>query len=96
MSRKKSELEDRIEELEAEIEELRNTNKALIRRLRKTDSSFEEDNYLEDSDVQKKYQHLAQFVCPFCKKQTMEEIQIAGRIFKKCENCGKRTKAEKA
>lgn len=95
MSRKKSELEDKIEELQAEIAELRATNKSLIRRLRKVDNKFDEDEYLEDSDIEKKYERLQQFICPFCKKQTMEEVEIAGRIFRKCDNCGKRTKAQK-
>lgn len=96
MSKRKSELEDRIEELEAEIEELRSTNKALIRRLRKIDSKFVEDDYLDETEVEKKYEHLKQYICPYCKKQSMEEVEIAGRTFKRCDNCGKRTKAEKA
>lgn len=96
MSKRKSELEDKIEQLESEIEELKTTNNALRRRLRKIDNKFDEDDYLEESQVEKKYQHLAQYVCPFCKKQSMEEVEIAGRIFKRCDSCGKRTKAEKA
>lgn len=95
MSRKKSELEDRIEQLESELEELKTTNNALRRRLRKVDSKFNEDDYLEDHQIEKKYERLNQYTCPYCKKKTMEEIEIAGRLIRKCDNCGKRTKAEK-
>lgn len=95
MSRKKSEFEDKIEQLQAEIEQLKTTNNALRRRLRKVDSSFNEDDYLNDNQIEKKYERLNQYVCPDCKKRTMEEIELAGRIFRKCDNCGKRTKAQK-
>lgn len=95
MSRKKSEFEDRIEQLEAEIEQLKITNNALRRRLRKIDSSFDEDEYLDENQIEKKYERLNQFTCPYCKKKTMEEVELAGRIFRKCDNCGKRTKAQK-
>jgi prefoldin subunit 5 len=51
MSKRKSELEDKIEQLESEIEELKITNNALRRRLRKIDSRFNEDDYLEDDQM---------------------------------------------
>ena len=95
MSRKKSELEDKIEQLEAEIEQLKSTNNTLRRRLRKIDSSFDEDEYLNENQIEKKYERLNQYTCPECKKKTMEEVELAGRIFRKCMNCGKRTKAQK-
>jgi predicted RNase H-like nuclease (RuvC/YqgF family) len=95
MSKRKSELEDKIEQLESELEELKTTNNALRRRLRKIDSKFNEDDYLEDDQIEKKYERLKQYTCPYCKKLTMEEVEIAGRFFKRCDNCGKRTKAEK-
>jgi hypothetical protein len=95
MSKRKSELEDKIEQLESEIEELKITNNALRRRLRKIDSRFNEDDYLEDDQMEKKYERLNQYNCPYCKKNTMVEIEIAGRLIRKCDNCGKRTKAQK-
>lgn len=96
MSRKKSELQDKIEELEAELERLDRCNKALMRRLKKLDNKFDEDEYLREDQIQRKYEKLNEYVCPYCKKKTMEEIKILNRTFRKCENCGKRTKAEKA
>jgi predicted nucleic acid-binding Zn ribbon protein len=95
MSKRKSELEDRIEQLESEIETLKVTNNTLRRRLKKIDSKFDEDEYLDDYQIEKKYEHLKQYTCPDCKKKSMEEIEIADRVFRKCVICGKRTKAQK-
>jgi hypothetical protein len=95
MSRKKSEYEDKIEQLEAENEQLKATVNSLRRRLKKVDSKFNEDDFLEDDQIKKKYEYLKQYTCPECKKKTMEDVEITGRVFRKCTNCGKRTKAEK-
>jgi len=95
MGKKKNELEDKIEQLESELEALKKVNKSLIRRLRKIDNKFDEEEYLEESDIKKKYEGLEQYTCPYCKRQSMIEIEIAGRIFRRCDNCGKRTKAQK-
>ena len=95
MGKQKSELEDRIEELEEEIKQLKVTNNSLRRRLKKLDNSFREDEYLNEDEIEKKYERLTQYNCPDCKKNSMEEIEIAGRMFRKCVDCGKRTKAKK-
>ena len=95
MSRKKSEYEDKIEQLEAENEQLKTTINSLRRRLKKVDSKFQEDEYLNDDQIEKKYEYVKQYTCPSCKKKTMEDVEIAGRMFRRCDNCGKRTKAEK-
>lgn len=95
MGKHKSELEDRIEELEEELKQLKATNTALRRRLKKLDSNFKEDDYLNETEIEKKYERLTQYNCPDCKKNSMEEVEIAGRIFRKCVDCGKRTKAKK-
>jgi uncharacterized protein YydD (DUF2326 family) len=95
MGKHDSELEDKIEELEEEIKILKATNAALRRRLKKTDDTFSEDEFLDESQIQKKYENINQFLCPSCKKKTMEEIEIANRTFRRCVSCGKRTKAKK-
>jgi len=95
MSKRKSELEDKIEQLQAEVDQLKSANNALRRRLKKVDSKFQEDEYLNDDQIEKKYEYVKQYSCPSCKKKTMEEVEIAGRMLKRCMNCGKRTKAEK-
>jgi len=95
MGKHNSELEDKIEELEEELKQLKATNAALRRRLKKLDNNFTEDEYLDNTEIEKKYERLKQYSCPECKKTSMEEIEIAGRTFRKCVNCGKRTKAKK-
>lgn len=95
MGKHNSELEDRIEELEEEIKVLKATNASLRRRLKKIDNTFSEDEYLDETQIQKKYESINQHVCPSCKKPAMEEIEVADRSFKRCINCGKRTKAKK-
>lgn len=95
MGKHTSELQDRIEELEEELKQVKATNASLRRRLKKIDSSFKEDDYLDETQIQKKYEKLNQHVCPECKKKSMEEIEIAGRTFTRCVDCGKRTKAKK-
>jgi len=95
MSKKKNELEDKIEQLEAELQAVKKVNKSLVRRLRKIDNKFDEEEYLEESEIKKKYEGLEQYICPHCKKRSMDEIEIAGRIFRRCDSCGKRTKAQK-
>ena len=95
MGRKKNELEDKIEQLEAELRLVKKVNMSLIRRLRKVDGKFNEDEYLEESDIKKKYEGQEKYMCSGCKKYSMEEVEVADRRFKRCDNCGKRTKAEK-
>ena len=60
MSKRKSEFDDKIEQLEAEIEQLKATINTLRRRLKKLDSKFDEDDYLEDDQIKKKYEYLKQ------------------------------------
>lgn len=95
MGKHSSELEDKIEELEEEIKSLKATNSALRRRLKKLDGSFSEDDFLDEAQIQKKYEAANEYSCPSCKKMSMEEIEVANRTFRRCVNCGKRTKAKK-
>jgi hypothetical protein len=98
MGRKKSEDEDKIEQLEDQVRTLKSINKALIRRLKKLDKKFTYDE-LEDTETQTKFEvdkpRIKLMVCPFCKKNELEVFEIVGRKIGKCNNCGKRTKAEK-
>ena len=64
MSKRKSEFDDKIEQLEAEIEQLKATINTLRRRLKKLDSKFDEDDYLEDDHG-----------CPLPQKQVTALIQ---------------------
>lgn len=101
MGRKKSEEEDYIEQLEDQIRTLKAINKTLVKRLKKIDKKFTYHE-IEESDIQTKFDvnekqlkpRLLQ--CSFCKKNELEYFEVAGRKIGKCNNCGKRTKAEKA
>lgn len=88
MGKQTSELEDKIEQLEQELNELRSINKALIRHLRSS------GNLPEDLKPKKDYKFSKEEVCSKCQSQ-IEEVEIAGRSFRRCVGCGKRTKAKK-
>jgi len=101
MGRKKSEEEDYIEQLEDQIRTLKAINKSLVRRLKKIDKKFTYHEF-EETDTQIKFDSNEKNIkprllqCPFCKKNELEQFEVAGRRIGKCNSCGKRTKAEKA
>lgn len=88
MGKQTSELEDKIEQLEQELAELRSINKALIRRLRNSGSLS------EGFESKKNNKFSKEEVCSKCQSE-IEEVEIAGRSFRRCISCGKRTKAKK-
>lgn len=98
MGRKKSEEEDKIEQLEDQIRTLKAINKSLVRRLKKIDKKFTYHEF-DETDLQSKFKTeeipVKLFLCEFCRKNEVEEFEIVGRKIRKCNSCGKRTKAQK-
>jgi len=98
MGRKKSEDEDKIEQLEDQIRTLKAINKSLVRRLKKIDKKFTYHEF-EETDVQSKFRTeeviIKLYSCEFCNKTEVEEFEIVGRKIRKCNSCGKRSKAQK-
>lgn len=88
MSKHKSELEDKIEQLEQELEDVKSLNKALMRRLKA------EGKLPEEMRPKQNYKFTKNEPCTKCQGE-IEEVEIAGRKFSRCVSCGKRTKAKK-
>lgn len=99
MAKKRKE-EDEVERLEKEIRELKTINRSLLKRLRKVDKGF--DEFIKDKSEDKnpklheKYEEEKKHPdCPDCRKGFIVKVNIAGRIFNRCDLCGWRTKTEK-
>lgn len=82
--RKKPDDEDRVEELEQQIRELKSINRHLMKRLKKLDRGFKYDEIYDEDDVSNKN------MCPDCSRGELIEIFIINRKLTRCEICGYR------
>lgn len=83
---------DETERLEEQVRELKSIIRSLEKRLKKVDRSYrrEEEVQLEPEPVHKSEK------CSKCEEGSMSTIVLSNnKTFKKCSNCGERTKAEK-
>jgi hypothetical protein len=94
MSKKKhfKELDD-TERLEQKIRDLKSTNKALLRQLKKVSKGYK--RYLLEEDEEEKKQVIetvAKKICFSCSIGEYKEIIVANRRWRQCDSCGKRGK----
>lgn len=88
MGRKKNDSE--AERLEKENKELKSIVRSLERQIKKLHSEYkyekEETTEVEFDDRE---------TCTNCGKGSLETVELAGRIFKRCGTCDFRSKAQK-
>ena len=97
---KRSTEEDRVDELEKEVRELKGLNRSLMKQLKKLSKGinrleFEEalerlDNEQEISEKTKGSKDSGR-KCPDCNSKSLNQFELAGRKFERCEVCGYRS-----
>lgn len=98
MGRKRKDVEvedDEIEKLQKEIRELKSINRALLKRLKKLDRNYEESLDREEETKYKEHVVHKNPACHHCGKGQLIDVDLAGRIFQRCDTCDFRSKTRK-
>lgn len=85
MSKKKNKEEDQLYKLEKENKELKNINRALLKRLRKVDKGYEKRNYREEETIDDN-------LCKECGKGYVYEVPLGPKKFFRCSVCSWQSK----
>lgn len=84
MARRKDKYSDLVEKLEKQNKELRDINRALLKRLRKVDKGYEKRNYRIEEDLSDR--------CSDCGKGNIYEVPLGPKKFFKCNICSWQSK----
>jgi predicted transcriptional regulator len=96
MAKKKNE-ESETKKLEKQIRELKSKNRNLLKRLKKVDKNYKEVfEELEEDNEEEQQEATPKRTCRECGRGEITEVNILGRIFRRCELCGWRSKVEKS
>lgn len=84
--------EQYVDQLEKEIRELKYINRSLMKQLKKMSkgiNKLEFEQALERLDDEKEQTKAPRGkCCPECAGNRLREIEVAGRRFERCEQCG--------
>lgn len=87
--------EDKLEQLEQEIRDLKSINRSLLKQLKKISRGIHKEEYeevLEEIQSGKKEELDSKRRCPECSRTGLRETIIAGRRFESCSVCDYRSK----
>lgn len=92
--RKKKKDDDEVTRLQKQIRELKSTNRALLKRLKKVDRNYEEA-VEEDPELEERYVELSDPTCKDCGRGNIVVIELPSGMLRMCDVCKKRTKVKK-
>lgn len=85
--------QDELERLQEEVRTLKSTNRSLMKRLKKLNKGYyklAEEEKLDEEDIPQ----VVKKMCWDCTVGELIRIEVGNRYFRRCENCGKRTKTK--
>ena len=95
MAKKRTE-DSLIEDLEQEIRRLKALNRHLQKQLKKHVRGYKEEPDEPDSQSMTGHQEQSKGTkCPSCHRVHLTEVEVVGRLLRRCDLCGYREKAIK-